>query len=101
MMKVAGGEVVFRFGLYSDENNYAFIKKGTEPNTVKFETCSAGECTATDNIAVNPYLENRNYAVMISAKGGSASGGKSGEAKLLIDGVAAATHTANIPASSI
>ncbi|KKU26732.1 MAG: Carbohydrate binding family 6 [Candidatus Magasanikbacteria bacterium GW2011_GWA2_46_17] len=91
MVKVAGGEGVFHFGLYADEQNYALIKNGTEPNTVKFETCSAGECTATDNIAVDPYSENRNYVIMI----------KTGEAKLLIDGVKAATHTANIPASSI
>ena len=91
MMKVAGGEVVFRFGLYTDEQNYALIKKGTEPNTVKFETCSAGECTATDNIAIDPAAVNHNYVIII----------KAGEAKLLIDGAAVATHTTNIPASSI
>jgi len=81
----------FRFGVYADEKNYALIKKGTKPNTVKFETCSAGECTASDNIAVDPAAANRNYMIMI----------KAGEIKLVIDDKEYAIHKTNVPADSI
>ncbi|HLA26237.1 MAG TPA: hypothetical protein VJ028_03695, partial [Patescibacteria group bacterium] len=71
--------------------NYALIKNGTEPNTVKFETCSAGECTASDNIAVDPAAANRNYVIMI----------KTGEIKLVIDDKEYAIYKTNVPADSI
>ena len=97
MMKVAetsgeGAESAeFRFGLYADEKNFAVIKNGSNDKTIKFTTCVNEVCTETDNITVDPYLENRNYVVMIKAS----------EAKLLIDGQEYATHTTNVPADYI
>ena len=92
------GQGVVRFGLYADEQNYALIQNGTEPQTLKFISCAAGECTTTDNIPVDPTLANRNYVIMI--KTGPPSG-EASEVKLLIDGQEYATHNANVPADFI